>query len=182
MKTFAWIFGVVMIALLGFVAAGPYLAIAEIKTGIVEKDADRLAAKVDFPALRENLKAQINARLVDRTDGDLKNHPLGVLAAGLATTMVEGIVDAFVTPAGLAHVMEGERPSESIVKQTVNADTGSSPKEEDLLQNARYTYDSLSQFSVWVPDDEGKETRFVLRRDGLSWRLVNLVLPIDDPA
>jgi hypothetical protein len=47
------------------------------------------------------------------------------------------------------------------------------------LQNARYSYDSLRQFSVWLPDDKGQETRFVLQRDGVSWRLVNLVLPID---
>jgi hypothetical protein len=182
MKTVAWIFGVAMIALLGYVAAGPYLAIADIKTGIVEKDADRLSAKVDFPTLRQNLKAQLNARLLHNTAGELKDNPLGALAAGLATTMVDGILDAFVTPAGLAHVMKGDRPSESIVKQTVTADTGPPPKEADLLQNARYSYDSLSQFSVWVPNDEGKETQFVLQREGLSWRLVNLVLPIDDPA
>ena len=182
MKTFAWIIGVAMIALLGYVAAGPYLAIADIKTGIVDKDADRLSAKVDFPALRQNLKDQFNARLMNNAAGELKDNPLGALAAGLATTMVDGIVDSFVTPAGLAHVMAGDRPSESLVKQTVKADTGPPPKEEDLLQNARYSYDSLSQFSVWVPDAEGHETRFVLQRDGVSWRLVNLVLPLDEPA
>ena len=171
-----------MIALLGYVAAGPSLAIADIKTGIVEKDADRLSAKVDFPTLRQNLKAQLNARLMHNTAGELKDNPLGALAAGLATTMVDGIVDAFVTPAGLANVMEGDRPSESLVKQTVKADTGPPPREDDLLQNARDSYDSLSQFSVWVPDAEGHETRFVLQREGVSWRLVNLVLPINDPA
>ena len=182
MKKLAWISGGVLLAALGYVAAGPYLAIADIKTGIAEKDTDRLAAKVDFPTLRQNLKDQINARLMHNTAGELKDNPLGALAAGLATTMVDGIVDAFVTPAGLANVMEGDRPSESLVKQTVKADTGPPPKEEDLLRNARYSYDSFSQFSVWVPDDEGKETRFVLQRDGVTWRLVNLVLPIDEPS
>ncbi|WP_363184363.1 DUF2939 domain-containing protein, partial [uncultured Thiocystis sp.] len=49
MKKLAWISGGVLLAALGYVAAGPYLAIADIKTGIAEKDTDRLAAKVDFP-------------------------------------------------------------------------------------------------------------------------------------
>jgi hypothetical protein len=32
---------------------------------------------------------------------------------------------------------------------------------------------------VWVPNDTGGETRFVLKRDGLSWKLVNIVIPMD---
>jgi hypothetical protein len=93
-----------------------------------------------------------------------------------------GSVSLIITFLQGTTLMTGDRPSESIVKQTVKADTGPPPREDDLLQNARDSYDSLSQFSVWVPDAEGHETRFVLQREGVSWRLVNLVLPINDPA
>jgi hypothetical protein len=182
MKPFAWIIGGVFIAAIGYGAAGPYLTVADIKTSIVAKDADRLSAKVDFPTLRQHLKDQVNAAMMKNAAEELKDHPLGVLAAGFATTMVDGIVDAFVTPTELAHLMEGDRPSASIAKQIVDTDAGPLPKAEDLLQNACSSFDSLSQFSVWVPDDKGQETRFVLQRDGLSWRLVNLILPIDDPS
>ena len=50
------------------------------------------------------------------------------------------------------------------------------------FQHARYRYDSLSRFSVWVPSDNGQETRFVLQRDGLSWKLVNVILPLDEAS
>lgn len=178
MKTVAWIIGIALLAVIGYGAAGPYLAVAEIKTGIIDQDADLLAARIDFPTLRQNLKDQVNAAMMKSAAQDLQDNPLAALAAGLATRVVDSMVDSLVTPAGLAQVMEGHRPAKSIAKPSVPVETRP-PKTEELFQNARYTYDSLSQFSVWVPNDAGQETRFVLQREGLSWRLVNLVLPRD---
>lgn len=176
MKRVAWIIGIILLAVIGYGAAGPYLAVADIKQGINDKDSEQLAERIDFPTLRQNLKDQVNAAMMKSAVSERQDNPLAALAAGLATRVVDGMVDALITPAGLAQVMEGHRPAPARAQPTVKVET-SQPKTEELFQNARYTYDSLRQFSVWVPNDAGQETRFILQREGLSWRLVDLRLP-----
>lgn len=51
--------------------------------------------------------------------------------------------------------------------------------DEHLFKNARTSYDSLSSFSIWVPNDEGNEVRFVLNREGIKWKLVNIFIHTD---
>lgn len=177
MKKFVWIITIALVAVIVYVAAGPYLTIAEIETGIAEKDSEKLTENIDFPLLRQNLKEQLTAAAMKNAATELENNPLAALAAGLATTLFDGVVDSFLTPAGLASIMEGKRPSESSAKEP--RDTRP-PKEEGFLRNARYSYDSLSKFSIWVPNDDGQEVRFVLQRNDFSWKLVNLVLPREE--
>lgn len=179
MKKIAWTIGLVLVVVIGYVAAGPYLTISQIKTGIVEQDSEKLSDNIDFPALRQNLKDQLNAVMMKKAATKLKDNPFAALAAGFATKMVDGIVDSFVTPTGLASIMEGKKPSRSGTGDTKKTNP---PKKEDLFKNARFSYDSMSKFSIWVPNDKGQEVRFVLKRDGFSWKLVNLIVPMDEKS
>jgi len=175
MKKIVWIGVVILVLVVGYAAAGPYLTISAIKTGIVEKDSEKLSENIDFPTLRQNIKEHLNAEMMKSAATELKDNPFAALAAGLATKMVDGIVDSFVTPSGLAALMEGKKPSKE-----GNGGNPSPPKKGDLFKNARYSYDSTSKFSIWVPNDKGEEARFILKREGLSWKLVNIIIPIDE--
>ena len=67
---------------------------------------------MDFPAFRTSLKSELNARAAleirNRTKGDTGLAALGML---LAPSLVEGAVDNFVTPQGIAAmVRSGETP------------------------------------------------------------------------
>lgn len=177
MRKSLWFLLSVLLAMVGFVVAGPYLAIAEIKTGIVEQDSKRLYGSIDFPLVRQSLKEQLKVAAMKSATTEVEGNPLAALVAGLATTLVDGMVDSFVTPAGLASFMEGHKPSRPGPGQ---AGEVNSTESDDLLQYARYSYDSISEFSVWVPTDDGDEIRFALQRSGLSWKLVSLILPIGD--
>lgn len=179
MRKVALAIGIALVAVTGYVAAGPYLTISEIKEGVVEQDSEKLSKNIEFPLLRQNLKDQINAVVMESAVTEMEDNPFAALAVGLATKMSDAFVDAFVTPAGLAAAMKGERP-----QQAGGATAGgeAAPSEEDLFRNARYSFDSPSQFSVWVPDEQGSEARFILERRGLSWKLVNLVIPFDEPG
>lgn len=175
MKKVVWVAGVILVLVVGYVAAGPYLTVSAIKTGIVEQDSEKLSENIEFPKLRQNLKDQLNVAMVKNAAIELEDNPFAALAAGFATKMVDVIVDSFVTPSGLAALMEGKKPPK-------DGGTGNTtpPNKDDLFKNARFSYDSTSKFSIWVPNDKGEEARFVLQRDGLSWKLVNLVIPIDE--
>jgi hypothetical protein len=189
MKRIAWIIGLLALLLALWIGAGPYLAVADIERGINDKDSERLAERVDFPTLRQNLKDQLKVKILKSATKELEDNPFGALATGLATTLVDGLVDAFITPAGLASLMEGQRPSVGSAPSRAPSSPTQKPEPEpdqaqtqdrDLFKNARHSYDSLSRFSVWVPGQDGRETRLVLQRDGLSWKLVNVILPLDE--
>lgn len=157
-----------LIAFAGYVVAGPYIAVAHIRSAIVERDAQALADNIDFPTLRSNLKEQFNALLMrNASSPEMANNPFAGFGMALATNMINGMVDNCLTPQGLANLMSGSRP------QSADA---TSPQP---LSNVRYSYDSASQFSVWAPGSNGKEVRIILTRSGFSWRLSNIVIPMD---
>lgn len=158
---------------LGFIISGPYRTISSIKSAVANQDSKKLEAHIDFPDLRQNLKDQFNASLTKDLLEDLDDNPFGLLAAGLATTLVDSFVDTLITPAGLANLMEGAKVSVDNIANTEPID------KNELFENARYTFDSTSRFSAWVPDEVGDETRFILERQGLSWKLVNIYVSID---
>ena len=166
---------VVVIVLIGYVIAGPHLAINDIKEAIEQGDSDQLSDNIDFPVLRVNFKEQFNANMMKEAAADLKDNPFGLLAAGLMTSMADTMVDAFITPSGLAAIMKGNRPG--IGQEDPISDTES----REVFKDAQYTYDGLSSFSAWVPDDSGQETRFVLTREFLSWKLTNIIFPPTPP-
>ncbi|MBN8800926.1 MAG: DUF2939 domain-containing protein, partial [Stenotrophomonas acidaminiphila] len=97
-----------LLALLaGYVAAGPWLAIRGISEAIEQRDAARLARHVDFPALRINLKAQLDDQLVRRAGSDMQSSLFGVMALGVAGRLTGAAVDVMVAPAGISALLQG---------------------------------------------------------------------------
>jgi hypothetical protein len=158
-----------IVAVGGYIAIGPFIAVHEIRTAIENQDSEKLAEYVDFPELRTNLKEQFDAYIMQRATTELKDNPFGVLGMALAGKMVEGMVDSFVTPAGLSRIAAGRRSQGA---------EGSPQEKAQPFKNARYTYDSTSKFSAWVPGEDGDEIRFAFARSGLSWKLTNIIVPL----
>jgi DNA-directed RNA polymerase subunit M/transcription elongation factor TFIIS len=161
-------FLVPILCFIAYVATGPYRTAAALKTGIIEKDSEILSDNIDFPNLRQNMKDQLNAVMADLITDDLEDNPFGVFTAGLGTLMVDRIVDVFVTPTQLARMMAGDSASLN------DEENEREITKEDLFKDARYEYDSIDKFSIWVPNDDGDEIRFVIRREGIKWKLVNI--------
>jgi hypothetical protein len=166
------LFGIVIV---GYVTAGPFITIYQIKSGVEDQDAEKLSDHIDFTTLRTNLKQQINVLIAGETASGSHDNPFAALAIGVASKLADGVVDTFVTPSGLANLMEGKKPLQS---GGFEPSAGSGTVRHEPFKNARYTYDSTSKFSVWVKDGNGGEIRFVLTRDGLAWKLSNIVVPI----
>jgi hypothetical protein len=173
-KKLLWALGLILVLVAGYAASGPLLTLWAIKTAVAGQDSARLAEHVDFPVLRQNLKDQLNAALAKSVAAKAGDNPFSTLVAGFAAKMVDGLVESFVTPGGIAALVEGKQPGQKAKEGTAPA------RQESLLGKAKFSYDSLSRFSVRVPDDKGKEVRLVLQRKGFSWKLVNIVLPLED--
>lgn len=161
-----------VILLGGYAAAGPYMTLSAIKTGLVEQDTEKLTENIDFPVLRENLREQFMAAALKKSGKELEGNPFAGLAAGFAAKMVDGLLDTIVTPAGLASLMEGKKSQEEEADGPVDRDK--------IFEDAQLGYDSLDTFSVRVPNKEGGELQLILKRQGLSWKLVNVVIQMDE--
>ncbi|MGY1424869.1 DUF2939 domain-containing protein [Lysobacter sp. A289] len=170
--------GLLAIVLLGYVAAGPYLAYSAIRDAVETKNMAKLDKHVDFPVLRENLKLQIDDYVVRRAGPDLQSSLLGAVATRMASGMAGVAVDTMVSPAGLAALLEGRSTWHRIVGDTGdNAFTPEPPA--NPLREPSYRFQSPSRFTATVHSDGGEPIRFVLTRDGLRWKLTDIRLPLD---
>jgi len=164
---------VILLALAGYVAAGPWLTVRAIRHALQAQDATALAEQVDFPAVRASLKAQMEDRLARATGPDWQSHLLGQAGLALAHGVLETTVDAMATPSGLAALMEGR----AVWKRVRDGIAPSTQPEPEPLHDARCRYESLSAFSATIRDAEGAPTVFVLHRRGLQWKLADIRLP-----
>ena len=181
-----WIALVLVLVLLlaTYVAAGPYMTIRAIRHAVQAQDAGELAEQVDFPALRASLKAQLIDKMVREAGPDAQSNPFAAIAMTMATGVVNGVVDGMVNPGGLAAVMQGRRlwrnTQDSFARPAVDANGEPVPRvEPEPLHDATMRYESASRFTATIRDEQGHPIVFVLRRNGLRWRLADIRLPLD---
>ena len=161
-------------ALLAYTAAGPFITLYQIRSALDARNAGKLSQYVDFPVLRENLKGQINALIVSKVPASVADNPFGVFGLALAGTLVDSLVEGYVTPGGLSTLLAGRLPDVLPQEQTTENETeapaapGTSPQ---------FSYDSISQFTMRLNISAGRDIQLVLTRTGLTWQLTNIILP-----
>ena len=163
---------IVVFLVLGYVFAAPYITVYQMKAAAENHDGEALSEHVDFPTLRQALKDQMNVMLRKVTVAE--DNPFAVLGAAFAGIMVDKMVDAYVTPAGIIELMKGEKPdSENAGGDT----TGQTPSEP--FSDYSMSYESFSKFSIITRNSgSGKEVKFILRRRGIGWKLTEIMLPL----
>lgn len=185
--------GLAVLAFLTLYLASPILAFNSLSEAARAGDRQALGAKVDFPAVRASLKAQLRDRLMGALGADqgLSQSPFGALGALLAPTLVDQVVEAAVTPDGIAMMARSGRaplssaselrpgralppPPETAPPDSAAA-AGSEPKPK-----TSFGYAGLNQFeAVSYPNDRpNAPLTWVLERRGMfGWKLVAIELP-----
>lgn len=169
---------IMLVALGGYVAAGPYLAINGIRQALAEQDTGNLERHVDFPALRVSIKAQVQDSLARRAGSDVQSNLFGAIAMAVAGNALGSGVDAMVTPLGIGALLQGRSMWKKSLGETVDGDTYGKPVPADPLKDAEHHYESLSRFTATVHDEDGKPVVFVFKRKGLSWKLADIRLAL----
>lgn len=154
-------------------ALSPFWAARQFKEAALSADVDRLEAAVDFPAVRDSLKSQMTVALTNKmaNDPEMKANPFAGLGAMLIPTMVNNLVDGFVTADGLSAMMKRGKPGKD----------GAAAKVDPNL-SYDYDYRGLDRFAVAVKNEAqpGEGPRFVFERRGLfTWKVIRLELPAD---
>lgn len=88
-------------------------------------------------------------------------------------------VDTLATPLGIGALLQGHVLWQRAGGRTVGGDTWAPTEPARPLQGARLRYESPSRFTGTVDHGDGRRTVFVLQRQGLRWRLVDIRLPED---
>jgi hypothetical protein len=161
----------------------PYLAVHSMRAAVDAKDAPKLSRYIDFPAVRESVKATLNAKMMSQMAKINKSEsPFAGIGAAFAMAMVGPMVDAMITPEGMAMMMKGERPT---------PDRASAPARQPELQpvaqksepeiETSMFYEGFDQFVVTVKQvaSSDEPIGFVMQRQGLfSWKVVSVRLPL----
>jgi hypothetical protein len=166
--------GLVLFAISIYIAASPYITVYQMKSAAERHDGEALSEHIEFPSVRQSLKDQMNAMIMkEMAKDEMKDNPFAALGAAFGGFMVDKMVEAYVTPTGITGLMAGEQP-----KLTEGGEsTGSSARKP--LSDASMSYESLNKFVVKVKGDNGEEARFVLRRRGISWKLTEIIMPLE---
>ena len=147
--------------------ASPWWTLHSLRSAVDRRDTDAVAAQVDFPALRDSVKSQLLGSIA-RDAGD---NPFAAIGQAFARAVADPLVDAIVSPAGVAAMVEHGKVS--IGKPTRD---GGTPAAEPPRNKPHYAlhYRGWSHFAV-TAEDGGS---FVFRRDGLwRWKLAGIELP-----
>lgn len=176
-----WILPVLAVVLgLGYVAAGPFIAINSIRGAIERQDMPALERHVDFPSVRRSVRAQIEDYWARRAGPFLQASPFGALATRVASEVTAAVADVLATPAGIGAVLQGRsvlhRISGSGISKT---DTFAHVRPRELLESAEYRYESTSRFTATVRNGDGDPVTFVFTREGLRWRVTDVLLPLE---
>ena len=169
---------VLLLALGGYVAAGPYLAMNGIRQALAEQDTGQLERHVDFPALRVSLKAQLEDKLARSVGSGVQSNLFGAFALSLAGNAVGRGVDTMVTPLGIGALLQGRGLWKKSIGETADGDTYGKPVPADPLREAVRRYESPSRFTATVTDEDGDPVVFVFKRNGLRWKLADIRLPM----
>ncbi|UIF88100.1 DUF2939 domain-containing protein [Cupriavidus sp. UYPR2.512] len=158
--------------------ASPYWAVYQMCSAIEALDSERFSRYVDYPALRENLKAQIMLSLKDKMQSPgMKDSPFAGLGQMIGLAMVNTMIDTMVSPAGVMAVMAGEKP---FLKPSQLSSKPTEAKEEGAKEAPKYdvSYRSWDLVQASASRDNGDKIVADLRRDGFwSWKWTGIKLP-----
>jgi len=169
-----WIAGglAVLAVIVGLYAVSPYWAARQFLMAAQEGDADELDERVDFPAVRDSLKSQLNAQFMAKlqNDPEMRENPFAALGVMLVPAMVDQVVSGYVTPNGIAAIVKHGNANVGAV------DKGSAGPPPDVS----YEYASLNRFNVILSPAGTPNEPLVLvfERQGLfGWQVIRLDIP-----
>ncbi len=171
MKKYKILFGIFIIAILGYIYAGPYLTINKIKNSIINNDPQELMEHIDIVKLKSSFKDQMNAKLMAESKSEKKDL-FGGMGAVFGGFMMEKVLDMYLTPAGISHFLSNRNQKQNHTKKETSGNTLSND-----LENISTKYISLNKFKITLKEKD-KNIDFILLRSGLDWKLSEVIIPL----
>ena len=163
-----------LLAIAATSAASPWWTLHRLQAAVARHDADAVAAQVDFPALRASVKEQaytaMGGKVRETASGTDGGNPFAAFGRKMAMAVVDPLVDAAVSPQGVATMVEHGRIR--IGQPAPAADPSDTAPAGDKPRYA-LAYRGWNSFAVTARDGGS----FIFRRDGLwTWKLAGIDL------
>lgn len=162
------------VALLLLYVASPYYSLWRFGETLRANDMNALAARVDFPQVRGSLKKQIRDHFFGVLDKK-KDDPIAQLLTSAEPSILDRLIDAYVTPDGLATIISNPAPIKNARSFSALSSFGGERKEIDWSRGRKAFFTSPRDFAV---DHEGITLRF--RFNGFGWKLREIDLNLGD--
>ena len=144
--------------------ASPAWTLRQMKAAADANDADALGSYIDYPALRDDLKAEIKAQMAAQDQMGFTP-----LSYAIGSALIDRAVDGLVTPSGLrAALVAGDDLSRFPVK--ANAVSALHLPDDPEIERRGF-----SEFLVASKQQPNRG--LVFKRHGLSWKLSGVELP-----
>lgn len=156
----------------GWYAASPHYTVAAMQQAALSANPEALEAHVDFPALRQSLKAQLTTRLAAETRAPTS--PFAAFGASLALGFVGPFVDSAVSPDMLRLALAGAAELAPMPELQALA----------LIASPKVKIDrhGLNSFTARLEGTGANAPHAVFQRHGLGWKLSGLSLPAEPAA
>jgi len=162
---FRWLVLICILLLLVY-GASPYFSFWRFTAALRSGDSAALSSRMDFPAIRASLKKQLVARFTKGTTSHKWWKDLG-------PTLIDTIIDAYVTPEGIAALISNPEILKSLKHpQQLRFPTG---KAEDWSKVKHAFFTGPRTFVV---EREGIKLRF--RFTGSGWKLYDIDLGLGE--
>lgn len=173
--------GVVAVLLIALYFASPILALHSLTAAAKAGDKVALEQKVDFPAVRESLKAQLKTAMTRKfeEDPELRDNPFAAFGQLLMASVVDKAVDSFATPEAIANMVATNEPPKTVSTAPGGPVLEPAKPKAKSQTKVDYAYEGLDHFRVrYVDVKDGEQLDLVLKRHGIfGWRLVRIELP-----
>jgi hypothetical protein len=172
------ILAAVLAAVIAFFAA-PAVAFFGIRSAAETSDVAGLARLIDFPAVRQSLRPQLDGNPAASAPAPtFMEDPIGAVRRQIeaATAPSAPDVDTYLTPAALAALTRGEGRFAS--QRTDAAPSASENSSSNGGPIPKPVYWGMNRVRMSVQDEGGSETIFTFERKGpFEWKLVHVGLP-----
>jgi hypothetical protein len=170
----------VLAAVVAVYAASPLYAFHQLKAAAESGDRERLEAMVDFPAVKEDLKRQVDSKatkLARRAQG--VGYPIAAVIGALGAALGDRAIDKLVTPEAIsAMVQYGETPHRRHKDEAAQGAAADQDQPHGTSVHGAYLSPDRFRFRVAPVRDPTSGIDLIMGRQGLfSWRLEAIELP-----
>ncbi len=144
-----------LVGLMAYLWFSPYLALWGIQRAIQSNNSKALERYIDFPRVRESLKADLNRVLLEQVGRE--ENTFAALGFLFVAPLLDQIVDVFITPEGLASIGTGEEPQRGNL---------------EAVRDWRVKREGLSK--VLLHHKDNPEEGLLMERQGLGWKVMRL--------
>jgi hypothetical protein len=165
MRVIRWLVIVCAIVLLVY-GASPYFSFWRFTVAIRSRDAAAISSRVDFPAVRASLKRQLVVRFAKATSTHKRWSNLG-------PTLIDAIIDAYVTPDGIAALLSNPEALKNLkAPRQFRFTFGNNPN----LSKVKYAF--FTGPRSFLAAEDGIKLRFHFT--GAGWLLYDLDLGLTE--